>query len=196
MSGGPVTRPWLRLLRFSVRSMVVVVIVIGVWLGIIVHQAHVQRDAAAAIKRAGGSVFYEWEKSSANPIPKAKPPRAPRVLVDFIGVDYFGHITEATIDGKTDEMIAQVKRLTQLEGLSFTGSCISDDGLAYLKGLNKLKVLNLGFGRVTYAGLAHLKGLKNLVMLAYNGHDVTAAERAELRRAFPKTTTIVLDVPD
>ena len=57
----PLLRPWRRFLRLSVRGLIVLVLVIGAGLGWIVHQAHVQRDAVAAIKNAGGSVKYDWE---------------------------------------------------------------------------------------------------------------------------------------
>ena len=34
---------------------------LGGRLGWIVHRAKIQRDAVAAIQRAGGSAFYEWD---------------------------------------------------------------------------------------------------------------------------------------
>jgi hypothetical protein len=50
----PVSRPWRRFLRFSVRGLIVLVLVIGVGLGWIVRRAHIQRDAVSAITKAGG----------------------------------------------------------------------------------------------------------------------------------------------
>ena len=48
----PISRPWRRLLRFSVRGMIVVVLVIGGWLGWIVRTAPtIQREAVAAIEK-------------------------------------------------------------------------------------------------------------------------------------------------
>ena len=88
----PVSRPWRRFLRFSVRGMIVLVLVFGAGLGWIVHEAHIQRDAVAAIKKAGGFVKYDWEWRFGKNISGAKP-WAPRWLVDLIGVDYFGHVT-------------------------------------------------------------------------------------------------------
>jgi hypothetical protein len=55
----PVSHPWRRFLRFSVRGMIVLVLVIGAGLGWIVRNAHIQRDAVAAIKSAGGRVYYD-----------------------------------------------------------------------------------------------------------------------------------------
>jgi hypothetical protein len=42
--------------------------VVGAGLGCIVRQAHIQRDAVAAIQRAGGSVRYKWECKDGHPI--------------------------------------------------------------------------------------------------------------------------------
>jgi hypothetical protein len=56
MSAGTDARPWQRFLRFSVRGLIVVVLVIGVWLGWLVRSARIQREAVAAIRIAGGNV--------------------------------------------------------------------------------------------------------------------------------------------
>ncbi|MFI5456455.1 MAG: hypothetical protein ACHRXM_13480 [Isosphaerales bacterium] len=39
----------------------ILVLVLGGGLGWIVHRAQIQRDAVAAIQRAGDSAFYEWD---------------------------------------------------------------------------------------------------------------------------------------
>ena len=93
MPADPVSRPWRRFLRFSVRGLIVLVLVIGGGLGWIVRSARIQREAVAAIVNAGGGVLYDWEWSNGKSIPGGKP-RAPRWIVDLIGVDYFGHVTE------------------------------------------------------------------------------------------------------
>ena len=66
----PISRPWRRYLRFNVRGLIVVVLVIGAGLGWVVSEAHVQRDAVAAIRRAGCSVMYSWEWSDGKLIPR------------------------------------------------------------------------------------------------------------------------------
>ena len=61
MLTGPASGPWRRFLRFSVRGLIVFLIVVGAGLGWIVRQAHVQGDAVAAIRATGGAVRYDWE---------------------------------------------------------------------------------------------------------------------------------------
>ena len=56
---------WRRKLRFSVRSLLVLVLVIGGWLGWTVRNARIQREAVAAIRLAGGTVTYHWDKRHA-----------------------------------------------------------------------------------------------------------------------------------
>ena len=67
----PASRPRRRFLRLSVRGLIVVVVVIGVWLGCIVR-TRVQRDAVVAIENAGGAASYDWDRISGN-IPVGKP---------------------------------------------------------------------------------------------------------------------------
>jgi hypothetical protein len=88
----PLSRPWWNYVRFSLRALIVLVLLIGAGLGWLVRSAHVQRDAVAAIRRAGGSVSYDWEWNNGKSVPGGKP-WAPKWLVDLIGVDYFAHVT-------------------------------------------------------------------------------------------------------
>ena len=44
----PVARPWRRFLRFSVRGLIVLVLVIGGWFGWVVRSARIQREAVAS----------------------------------------------------------------------------------------------------------------------------------------------------
>ena len=178
----PVSRSWRRFLRFSMRGMIVVVLVIGGWLGWVVRSAQIQREAVAAIENAGGAVSYDWGRISGS-IP-AGGPWAPEWLVNLIGVDYFGHVTEALINQNstvTDGVIAKVGCLTQLHDLFLHSTCVSDAGLSHLKGLTNLEWLDLGKTQITDAGLVHLRGLANLTELRLGGTQVTDAGLRHLK---------------
>ena len=182
------SRPWWNYVRFSLRAMIVVVLLIGCGLGWVVRSAHVQRDAVAAIGKAGGIVSYDWEWSNGKSIPGGKP-WAPKWLVDLIGVDYFGHVTSVWLEQPaTDGAIVEVGHLTQLERLQLVGGFVSDGELAHLKGLTKLS--NLCLSNVSDAGLAHLKGLtklKGLILGGHSGHRcrASASEGADQARGPP-----------
>jgi internalin A len=178
----PVSRPWRRFLRFSVRGLIVVVLLIGGWLGWIVRSARIQQVAVAAIENAGGFVWYDWQWSKGRSIPGAQP-WAPRWLVDRIGVDYFGHVTCVMLfPVATDGVLAKVGLLTQLQELNLYRSSVSDFGLSHLRGLNELTTLYLGRTPVTDAGLAHLGGLTNLRELKLDSTEVSDAGLAHLSR--------------
>ena len=115
----PKSRFWRKYLRFSVRGLVVLVLVIGAGLGWIVRSARIQRQAVAVIEKVGGHVMYDWEWSNGKENPGAKP-WAPKRLTDFVGVDYFGHVTSVELNGAaaaTDAAMAQVGHLTRLQDL-------------------------------------------------------------------------------
>jgi hypothetical protein len=165
-----------------VRGLIVVVLVIGAGLGWIVRQAHIQRDAVAAIWKAGGVIQYEWQWRDGNSTPLGKP-WAPTWLVELIGVDYFGHVTLAEIQWPStgpDALLAQVGRLTQLDVLISSAS-LSDAGLVHLQGLTKLELLDISGTKITDARLVHLKGLTNLFRLVLDGTQVTDAGLAHLK---------------
>ncbi len=193
MSSGAVSRPWRRYLRFSVRGLIVLVLVVGAGLGWIVRQAHIQRDAVAAIKNAGGSVKYSWEQG--NKFPRRGGPWAPSWLVDLIGVDFFDHVFDVNLSGSSrpaDTTLAEVGRLNQLQRLWLNDASVTDAGLVHLTGLTNLSTLGLGGAQVTDAGLAHLKGLTNLSRLGLNGTQVTDAGLAHLK-GLTKLSVLMLD---
>ena len=45
----------------SVRALLVLILVVGLWLGWVVHKAREQREAVAALQKFGGFVHYDWE---------------------------------------------------------------------------------------------------------------------------------------
>ncbi len=170
-----VSRPWHRYLRFSLRGLIALLLVIGTWLGWIVRNAGIQREAVVAIQKAGGSVAYDWEWTNEKSIPGGEPP-APRWLVDLIGADYFGHVASVSLSQTgSGATYAQVERLTRLERLNLLTSSLDYSGLARLKGLTNLAVLSLIGTKVTDADLVNLKGLTKLTVLDLASTQVTDA---------------------
>ena len=56
-----------RFLRLSLRSLLLLTLIFSVWLAWLVSRAHRQRQAVAAIREAGGWVYYEFEYSDGIP---------------------------------------------------------------------------------------------------------------------------------
>jgi hypothetical protein len=153
------SRPWRRSLRFSVRGLIVLVLVIGLWLGWLVRSARRQREAIAAIRNVRGQVRYDWQWKNGRAIPRAKP-WAPKWLVDGLGADYVGHVTMVSMPGVFDDELVAIGRLSQLRDLYIApSSAVTDRGLAHLKDLHNLVQLDLRGSQISDAGLAHLKRL-------------------------------------
>src|SRR5687768_4773908 len=83
-------RPWRRWLRYSLRSLFVLVTLTSVMLGVWVNRAERQRRAVAAIRAAGGTVRYDYEQAgaqAAGPVDGQLP--GPDWLCRLLSVDYF-----------------------------------------------------------------------------------------------------------
>ena len=175
--------PVARLLRFSVRALIILVLMIGAWLGWFVRSARIQREAVAVITRAGG-VKYNWGWTSGDYNPGVKPLK-PGNLADRIGVDYFAHVTDIRLFWSStaiNEAIVQVGRLNRVERVIVHQFSVSEARVAQLKGLTNVSGLNLDVIGCTDAELVELMGLTNLSKLDLTATEVTDAGLAELQR--------------
>jgi hypothetical protein len=194
-------------LRFSVRGLIVVVLLVGGWLGWLVRTARIQREAVAAIEAAGGEVRYDWEWSNGNNI-RGEKPWVPRWIVDQIGVDCIGHVRCVLLENPDDDVMRSVGQLSRIEVLchfepspvltdagmahlnqlpglrllSIHGARVTDRGMVCLKGLTEMSQLDLRYNRISDAGLANLKGLTKLSMLVVNCNQITDAGLVHLKR--------------
>jgi internalin A len=184
-----VSRPWRRFLRFSVRGMIVAVLLIGGWLGWIVRSARIQRDAVAAIRRADGFVLYDWEWCNGRKFPGK--PWAPDWLIRAIGVDYFGRAACVTyfrrVDNFNEALLVERQKHPRHPDYTppyFRVRVPGYDGAfaADLKSLADLSDLNLSSTDVTDDGLANFAGLTSLVRLNLEGTQITDAGLIQLER--------------
>jgi hypothetical protein len=201
----PSPKTWRHLLRFSLRGLMIVVLVVGGGLGWIVHRAQVQHDSVAEIREAGGIVLYEWQFKNGLPTGNGTP-RASSWLEKRIGVDYFQNVTyvELPSSGSDRELVA-IGHLYRLETLTLDGASVSDLGLSHLTGLTGLRSLSLAhthvtdagmvtlqsfrsledldlsMTKITDAGLIHLRGLRNLSKLSLQMTGITDAGLVQLR---------------
>jgi Leucine-rich repeat (LRR) protein len=150
-----------------------------------VQRARIQREAVAAIEKSQGRVLYDWDWTDGDLILRGKP-SAPRWLVDLIGVDFFGRVTDVRLAQiEADEVIVQVGRLTQLKQLTVSAKTFSDAGLVHLTGLANLSGLDLSGTNVSDAGLTRLKGLTKLKLLLLRRTQVTGVGIKELKHTLP-----------
>jgi Leucine Rich repeat len=192
----PRTRWRLPRVRVSVRALMGVVLVLGVLLGWYVRSVRIQREAVAAIRRAGGSFAYDWQwgHREQRTIVYTGKPRAPSWLASIVPADYVANVVLVDLalragkrpDPADDETLAHVGRLGHLESLELSGTAITDAGLAHLKGLTGLRRLTLDRTLVSDAGLAHLEGMTSLTSLNISGSRITDEGILALERASPR----------
>ena len=132
---------WQTRLRVSIRGLMVLVLILGVGQALVIHQAQVQRDSVIAIRQAHGEAFYGWDFKGDWLLrdigPRGKP-WVPEWLVDWLGVDYFGHVVDVRFRGSvevTDAVMVAVGRLPRLERLTLSVSGMTDAGMTNLRGL-------------------------------------------------------------
>ncbi|MGI8982255.1 MAG: hypothetical protein ACR2FY_23740 [Pirellulaceae bacterium] len=115
------------------------------------------------------------------------------IFVDVPGLKVL-HLDHAK-NTVTDDGLAKIARLDQVEHLRIRGGSIGDDGLKALATMPHLKTLNLPQGKFTDAGLAHLKQLPQLQMLRIGSPKVTDAGIAALKD-FPALERVhLIDIP-
>ena len=191
MPADSVAHRWRRFLRFSMRGLIVLVLLIAIGMGWLVRSAQIQRDAVAAIHEAGGQADYHLLRDTAGTT------WAPNWLVAYVGIDYFDHIRQVTLNqDATDAELANVARLSGLEYISASSTRVTDKGLEYvdtpstrvtdkglvcLSGLTTLQSLELPNSRITDAGLAQLNGMTNLGLLDISGCQITDIGLAHLK---------------
>jgi Leucine Rich repeat len=173
--GEPIARRQHSYPRFSLRGLIIVVLLIGGWLGWVVSSARRQRLTVLAIEKSGGGVRYHWQFKNGRYL-LGRTSWTPKWLVDHLGIDYFSDVTWVLVGprGISDSELRQVGQFSQLEQLQVVrGSEMTDAGLTNLEGLGKLRRVFLSGPGFTDVGLAHLEHLTRLRALGLSGCNIT-----------------------
>ena len=192
-------------LRLRLRAMMIIVLGIAGVLGWIVHRAHVQRDAVAAIttlrRNTRGSVYYDWQYVAGQGDKVAKPrgpkwmrellgkfdeaakPRGPKWMRDAFGPDLFDTVVNVNIEGDNvdDELLENVGKLHGVEFLTIQGHAapeLTPAGMAQLRNLSRLKVLSVRGFTDSHGFVAGLTGKTRLRRLWLPEAAVTDDEMA------------------
>ena len=152
--------PKRRWLRYSLRSMLVVVLVLSVWLGWMANQAAKQRKAVATVWSLGGSVVYECEVAD----------DAPAVFfLDDIGGDLQAVPVGPPSEGRLHDLIGH-DWFHDVVHVFFASSDVTNKRLAMiLDGLPNIVSVDLIYCSVTDAGLEHLASLEQLETVGLHG---------------------------
>jgi hypothetical protein len=120
----------------------VLVLIVGGWLGWAVRSARRQREAVAAIRRTGGGITYRSQYLGGNVYGHvydhgAKPRWCPRWLADQVGIDYFDSVVQVVFVNDTshvtDDILPSIANLDGLEWLALDAQGIANAGLEKLR---------------------------------------------------------------
>ena len=177
-------KPRRRWLRFSLRSLFLLIVVIAVSLGWTLYKVRQQGIAVAALREMGCSFTYGNPDPSGSPYPSTVLERLRKLL----GEDEPRSVTcvQGHSSQITDAGLVHVRGLTRLEILFLNNTQVTDAGLVHLGGLTQLVELDLAATQITDAGLFRLGGLSRLRSLTLGKTQVTDAGVQRLQKALPK----------
>lgn len=169
-----------RWIQFSVRTVVLVTMLLGIGLGLVTNRARRQREAVRAIEGVGGSFFYDYQKASAkrpNVFQPKAPAPGPEWLRRLIGPEYFHDVVMVNLREKaiTDEHLKELRKLPKLENLNLIHTQITSKGSVHLAELRNLKYLALSNTQFDDSGLERLAHLDKMYALLLDGTNVTDA---------------------
>lgn len=171
-----VARPRFRL-RFGVRLLLSMIVVIAGALGYVTRRARLQQRAIDAVRSVQGEVRFADDSVNGNMRRFDEPP-GPRWLRDQLGDDCFRRVTAVRLVNLVDDSV-DYHHLPHLKGLRELALGRSNRGagdeLAPLAQLSDLEGLILDVYGVDDVGLSHVARLPKLWYLKINGAQLTDA---------------------
>ena len=199
------------LLRYSLRTLLVLVTFVALWLGWKVNRVRNQQTAVAAIEAAGGMVRYDWmedyyQAESAkgsvhwSAMYGGYESRSWPTLRRWIGDEYFEYVIGVWVnmsefdehDSNDKRWIATLNHLPKLTTLHIEDISINDHDVQHLKGLTTLQSLSLRRTGVTDSVVVQLENLVDLECLDLTGTSVSD-ESVEMLIGFSKLKHLWLD---
>jgi Leucine-rich repeat (LRR) protein len=167
-----------RWLRYGVRTLLVFVTLLCVWLGWLMHGVQKQRSAAARLEQYGAELVY-FPFFTMPPWNDILPPSVRRGLNAALPSDDWRRLTSVEIENADfrEEDLEILKDLPHLDHLRLPTTPLTDAGLRRIASLKagKLILLDLMHTQITDDGLAELSQLKGLEWLFLGGNRITDA---------------------
>lgn len=166
-------------LRFSIRTLLLLLTAFSVWLGLNVRSAREQEKAVRQIREYGGWVRYDFQFSQGGYAYENFDPNAktwvPNWLLEQVGIDFFHSVVEVNLvfsedSGEREEngnfsdaVVANISKLGNLRNLLVTETQVTDGSMRHLAELKRLERLQMWAVReVSDSGVQYLASLKHL----------------------------------
>lgn len=179
-AAAPIKAKW-RWYNFSLKTLLVVMTALAIWLGLYAKSYRDRRTAVAEIERLDGAMGIkylgpEWLRKVVND---------EKYFWDPAGVHFNRPLTVAELES----VLPYLMSFQRLHDLTLRGT--SDETLPLLLPLaSKLTFLNFSDSSISDASIANLKQFPKLQTLIVLNTRLTTAGRAELQRAFPKCSIV------
>jgi hypothetical protein len=169
-----------RRLRFSVRTLVILITLLGFFFGLYVVPAHRAGRAADVLQQAGCEIRWSYQmrggKFDANATSGVRPE-----LLSLFGPAYFHRVVELRcppLDALHTKPAAQalaryLPALGQLETLELAPGIANDDVLAAIGRLRHVQSLSIAGEAISDRGLAHIGRLTRLQTLSIHAPHIT-----------------------
>lgn len=184
----PQVRSRWRFLRITLRTLMLLVTILGVWLGWYMNRVHQQRKAVAAIVDLGGKVTYSSILPEDNyggwgpPLGASYETPVPLWLIKLMGRDYFTRVVG--VQSRSIEAIRFIPKLPDVQVVNLSLSPARDADIEILAANRQLTWLYLGDTNVSGSCFVALRELP-LEAISLSGpmvRDSTLDELAKLPR--------------
>jgi hypothetical protein len=172
-----------RWFRFSLRTLLLLLTVVGIWLGYTVNAARRQRAAVNTLQGSGVTIMYDYMETAARTWSTSGKPSGPDWLRNALGLDYFHYPVYASVRSRvenTNDIVAALYALPGLKTLMLAGDSINDETIGELGPLDRLEELHITAAHVTDRGLKQLLKFPRLQWLIFNDVPITDAGCATL----------------
>ena len=120
------TKPKRRFLRFSLRTLLLFMLVVCVAVGWKFERVRKQREAVAWVHEMGGTVYYDFEFGGGFSVELAAEPRGPEWLRKWLGRDFFDDVAYVDLRGTQVSDVTALAKLTKLKRLNLSNTQVSD----------------------------------------------------------------------
>lgn len=165
------------LFRFELKTMVVIVTALAISLGLVsqeLNREHRKKRNAADIIRLGGNVRYN-----------RRPQNEQTGIINgylrvFLGDKYFPELESVQLNTQVEEDLDLVLSFPEMTRLSIAGASVTDNALARLSSLTQLQYLGVNDAVLNDTGLKSITELRNLTSLRFGSCSLAGQSLSSL----------------